>query len=108
MMADFLGQDQWVPCCRVQSVLAESALEPSMVGASLAERQGSANGASISGGSLYGAGAGDAAVRAARQGSLELRDVTFSYPLRPNTTGTTTALSNGSTWAHDLPSDNSH
>ena len=35
----------------------------------------------------YGPHAGMAAVEAARQGDLELHDVSFSYPLRPNTSG---------------------
>ena len=35
----------------------------------------------------YGPQAGMAAVQAAKQGDLELHHVSFSYPLRPNTSG---------------------
>jgi hypothetical protein len=37
----------------------------------------------------YGPNAGDAAIQAARRGNLELRNVSFSYPLRPNMAGLT-------------------
>ncbi len=40
----------------------------------------------------YGPHAGMAAVQAARQGDLELHRVSFSYPLRPNTSGPPTPL----------------
>lgn len=35
----------------------------------------------------YGPHAGDAAIQAAKRGNLELRHVSFSYPLRPNMAG---------------------
>ena len=35
----------------------------------------------------YGADAGDVAVQAARAGPLELRDIYFTYPLRPSAHG---------------------
>lgn len=35
----------------------------------------------------YGPSAGDAAVRAAQSGALQLSDLYFSYPLRPNVEG---------------------
>jgi len=35
----------------------------------------------------YGPHAGDAAIQAALRGSLELRDVSFSYPMRPKMAG---------------------
>ncbi len=35
----------------------------------------------------YGADAGDAAVQAARSGPLELRNICFTYPLRPSAHG---------------------
>lgn len=37
----------------------------------------------------YGPNAGDAALKAARKGPLELREVHFSYPLRQNAPGST-------------------
>ena len=35
----------------------------------------------------YGPHAGDAAIQAAQRGNLELRNVCFSYPMRPNMAG---------------------
>ena len=35
----------------------------------------------------YGPDAGDAAVQAAHDGNLRLQDVSFAYPLRPNSGG---------------------
>ena len=81
--------------CRIQSVLLEMPVDPSM---SAALPPGAWWDAANSGvkhviTQPYGPAAGDAAVMAARGGALELRNVHFAYPLRPDTPGLPSACS---------------
>lgn len=86
---------------RIREKLAEEELDPTMAaalppGAWWATR----NGLAAPRTEAYGPHAGNAAVDAARLGDLQLADVDFSYPLRPEAPGEATLPPLATSWLH--------
>jgi hypothetical protein len=78
--------------CRIQELLAGASPDPSMAGALPPGAWWdyvNSNTAMPVDKQPYGPDAGDAAVQAAHDGNLRLQDVSFAYPLRPNSGGET-------------------
>lgn len=76
--------------CRIQELLAGASPDPSMAGALPPGAWWdyvNTNRAMPVDKQPYGPDAGDAAVQAAYDGNLRLQDVSFAYPLRPNSGG---------------------